>query len=54
MSVRPSRPRCPGLGFSDQRRQALAQIGSGRLVEAVVDLAGVERRGFAANGNGLS
>ena len=30
------------LGFPDQRRQALAQIGSGRLVEAVVDFAGVD------------
>jgi len=36
------------LGFSNQRRQALAQIGSGRLVEAVVDLAGVKRCGLAA------
>jgi len=36
--------------FSDQRRQALAR----RLVEAEIDLPGVARRGFAANGNGLS
>ena len=32
-----------GLGLADQRRQALAQIGGGCLVEAVVDLAGVDQ-----------
>jgi hypothetical protein len=32
-----------GLGLSDQRRQPLSQIGGGGLVEAVVDLAGVDQ-----------
>jgi hypothetical protein len=30
------------------------RIGSGRLVEAEIDLPGVESRGLAANSNGLS
>jgi len=32
-----------GLGFSDQRRQALAQLGERLLVEALVDLAGMDQ-----------
>jgi len=45
-----ARPKClvgdplgVGLGFSDQRRQALAQLGERLLVEAVVDHAGMDQ-----------
>ena len=31
-----------GLGFADQRRPTLAQVGGGLLVEAMVDLAGID------------
>lgn len=31
------------LCFSDQRREALAQISCGHLVEAVIDLAGIDQ-----------
>jgi hypothetical protein len=31
-----------GLSFADQRHQVLAQLGGGSLVEAVVDLAGID------------
>ena len=30
-----------GLGFPDQRRQPLSQVGGGFFIEAVVDLAGI-------------
>jgi hypothetical protein len=36
-------PLAIGLGLADQRRQAPAQLGGGGLVEAVVDLAGVDQ-----------
>jgi hypothetical protein len=32
-----------GLGLADQRRQAPAQLGGRRLVEAMVDLAGIDQ-----------
>ena len=32
-----------GLGLSDQRREPRAQVLCGRLVEAVVDLAGIDQ-----------
>ena len=32
-----------GLGFADQGREALAQLGGGLLVEAVVDLASIDQ-----------
>ena len=36
-------PLSVGLGFADQRREALAQLRGGVLVEAVVDLAGIDQ-----------
>jgi hypothetical protein len=36
-------PLAIGLGLADQRRQAPAQLGGGGLVEAVVDIAGIDQ-----------
>jgi len=32
-----------GLGFTDQGREALTQLGGGSFVETVVDLAGIDQ-----------
>jgi hypothetical protein len=32
-----------GLGFADQGREAFAELGGGFLVEAVIDLAGIDQ-----------
>lgn len=36
-------PLCVGLCLADQRRQSFAQIGSGCLVEAVIDLTRIDQ-----------